>query len=234
MAPKKERTPRVTRNPDLIRGIGKFSKSQMYHKRGIWAIKAKNGGVLPRHDPKPKPESPAEKPPKFYPADDVKIPLRNKHKPKPTKLRASITPGTVLILLAGRFKGKRVVFLKQLPSGLLLVTGPFKINGVPLRRVNQAYVIGTSTKVDISGVNVDNFDDKYFSKESQKKKTKGEGEFFESDKEEKKVLPQQKKDDQKTVDAALLKSIESVPDLKTYLGARFSLKAGVKPHELVF
>ncbi|KAL5053375.1 hypothetical protein RYX36_034057 [Vicia faba] len=234
MAPKKERAPRVSRNPDLIRGIGKFSKSQMYHKRGIWAIKAKNGGVFPRHDPKPKPESPAEKPPKFYPADDVKKPLLNKHKPKPTKLRASITPGTVLILLAGRFKGKRVVFLKQLPSGLLLVTGPFKINGVPLRRVNQSYVIGTSTKVDISGVNVSNFDDKYFSKDAKKKKSKGEGEFFESDKEEKKVLPQEKKDEQKTVDAALIKAIESIPDLKTYLGARFSLKAGVKPHELVF
>lgn len=48
------------------------------------------------------------------------------------------------------------------------------------------------------------------------------------------MLPQEKKDDQKAVDTPLIKSIEGVPDLKTYLGARFSLKAGMKPHELVF
>ncbi|KAF8090464.1 hypothetical protein N665_0476s0040, partial [Sinapis alba] len=110
---------------------------------------------------------------------------------------------------------------------------PFKINGVPLRRVNQSYVIGTSTKVDISGVSLDKFDDKYFGKVAEKNK-KGEGEFFEAEKEEKKVFPQGKKDDQKAVDGALIKAIESVPELKTYLGARFSLKQGMKPHELVF
>ncbi|KAB1215920.1 60S ribosomal protein L6 [Morella rubra] len=128
---------------------------------------------------------------------------------------ASITPGTVLIILAGRFMGKRVVFLKQLPSGLLLVTA-------------------TSTKVDISGVNVAKFDDKYFGKELQKKKKKGEGEFFEAEKEEKNVLPQEKKDDQKAVDTQLIKAIEGVADLKAYMAARFSLKAGMKPHELKF
>ena len=62
-------------------------------------------------------------------------------------------------------------------------SGPFKVNGVPLRRVNQSYVIATSTKVDISGVNVDKFDDKYFKKEAKKKKQKTEGEFFETEKE---------------------------------------------------
>lgn len=60
---------------------------------------------------------------KWYPADDVPQPRSRKFTPGKAKLRSNITPGTVLILLAGRFKGKRVVFLKQLDSGLLLVTG---------------------------------------------------------------------------------------------------------------
>ena len=102
---------------------------------------------------------------KYYPADDVKKhKVHESKKPNQTKLRKSIEPGTILILLSGRFKGRRVVFLKQLDSGLLLVTGPYSINGVPLRRVNQAYVIPTSTKVDLNGVDLDSTNDTYFNK----------------------------------------------------------------------
>ena len=80
----------------------------------------------------------------------------------------------MLILLAGRFRGKRVVFLKQLKSGLLLVTGPHKVNGVPLKRVNQAYVIPTSTKVDFAGVKAD-VDDTYFAKTKVPKRKNEQG-----------------------------------------------------------
>lgn len=113
-----------------------------------------------------------KKAPKFYPEEDVRHRLYSrKHKHKPTRLRSNITPGTVLILVSGPYRGHRVVFLKQLRSGLLLINGPFKINGVPLRRVNQAYVISTSTKINLSGVKIDEkkFNDKYFKPEKKKR-----------------------------------------------------------------
>lgn len=62
---------------------------------------------------------------KWYPTDNLKKPKKNVNKNlgRPTKLKSAIAPGSILILLSGRFRGKRVVFLKQLKSGTLLVTG---------------------------------------------------------------------------------------------------------------
>merc|ERR1712100_970822 len=154
----------------------------------------------------------------WYPGDDQKAPFK-RHKPKAPKLRKSIAPGQVLILLSGRFRGKRVVFLKQLKSGLLAVTGPFKINGVPVKRVNQVYTISTTTKVDIKGVNTDAITDETFTKENVKKTRSHK--FFAKEAPQTKVSDKRKKL-HKDVDTALLKNIND-DMLKKYIGARFSL-----------
>lgn len=90
----------------------------------------------------------------WYPADN-EVQHAKRKTPRAPRLRSSIVPGRVLILLTGRFRGKRVVALKQLKSGLIAVTGPYKINGVPVRRVNQAYTLSTSQTVSLNGVNTD-------------------------------------------------------------------------------
>lgn len=52
------------------------------------------------------------------------------------------------------------------------------MNGVPLRRVNQAYVIATSTKVDLEGVQLPEINDAYFAKEKVSSKKTKEEQFF--------------------------------------------------------
>jgi len=171
---------------------------------------------------------------KFYAADDVASPLPSrKSNHKLARLRASITPGTVLILLAGRFRGKRVVFLKQLPSGLLLVTGPYKVNGVPLRRVNQAYVIATSTKIDLGKVDLNNLTDDFFKRATKEKSKKDANEFFKEDKKSN-VVSEARKSEQKRVDAVVLPKVQAVKNLKHYLNAKFSLTENLLPHNLKF
>ncbi|KAN0050310.1 hypothetical protein ACTA71_003427 [Dictyostelium dimigraforme] len=150
-------------------------------------------------------------------------------------LRKSITPGTVLIILAGRFAGKRVVALKQLDSGLILITGPFKVNGVPLRRIDQRYVIATSTKIDVSSVKIAaTINDAYFAAEKKSTK-KSEGAFFSDEKKaEKKKIADSRVADQKTVDAAILAVLKKEKFLTVYLKTKFYLKKGEFPHQLKF
>merc|ERR1711920_1029578 len=174
------------------------------------------------------------RPPTYYPADDipVKVPTARELASKGiAKLRKTIVPGTVLILLAGRFRGRRVVFLKQLPSGTLLVTGPYSANGVPLRRANQRYCIGTSTAVDLGGADVSSITDEFFSRGKKKIKKSTEASMFATEPEAR-TISDDRKAMQKKVDDAISKKLSA--EMKGYLKTRFSLSGGMFPHTLKF
>ena len=237
----------MARNSTVSPYVGRLGRSQLYSKKGGYKHTGRKPAAPVQEEPVTTKEKvvggaknagkrvlPVNKAPRFYPADDVRAKKVSRKTPKPTKLRDSITPGTVLILLAGRFRGKRVVFLKQLESGLLLVTGPFKLNGVPIRRVNQAYVIATSTKLDISNVQIDDkLNDAYFRREKAAK-VKAEASFF-ADPANKAPLAESKVADQKALDKDVLASIQNAdPVMAKYLSTTFSLSKGDRPHALRF
>ncbi|KAL4809532.1 ribosomal protein L6e-domain-containing protein [Aspergillus unguis] len=179
---------------------------------------------------------PAQKAQKWYPVDDESQPKKVRKAVRPTKVRESLQPGTILILLAGRFRGKRVVLLKHLDQGVLLVTGPFKINGVPLRRVNARYVIATSKRIDIGSVDSQTIEKVsapgYFTKEKKNEKKTEEAFFAQGEKPQKKVVASARASDQKAIDQSILASVKKENFLGSYLAATFSLRNGDKPHEM--
>ena len=117
-----------------------------------------------------------------------------------------------------------------------MFAGPFKVNGVPLKRVNQAYVIATSTHVDVASVKVpEHVNDAYFAKDKKPKEKKSEADFLaQKEKKAPKPLDEKRKVDQKAVDSQLLPIVSKTPQLKAYLSARFSLAKNVFAHELKF
>jgi len=217
-------------------------RSARYHSNGLWAVKKKNGGKFPVQKKEDKTAAPKTKKfgkkgqsrtieakgPRFY-ATEAEPKQRKSRKVARGSIRDSLQPGTVSIVLSGKFRGKRVVVLKRLASGLVLVSGPFKVNGVPLRRYSPAYLIATSTKLDISGLkwgdNAAKLKDSYFARPAN---------FDKATNVENKKVTQERIALQKAVDTQLLAVVKQTPFAKEYLGSRFSLSKGQAPHLLKF
>ncbi|CAJ1033391.1 Ribosomal protein L6e, putative [Leishmania lindenbergi] len=168
--------------------------------------------------------------------------------PEYTTLRKSCAPGAIAIILAGRFRGRRAVILKQLPhNGPLVVSGPMKYNGVPIRRIDSRYVIATSTKIDISSVDTSSITPEVFLRPKAEKPTKSEGDFMgdkqkakaekaakkTSKAEKKTVVSDARAQLQKKIDAALVAAIKKDAQGKEkagYLRSVFTVKPGDAPH----
>merc|ERR1712168_86780 len=233
------------RNSSLNGGVSRLSRSAVYRKRALYKRK-KAGAAAPaksvNETTKTKPIGgdkngkervvPLVKAPRFYPTEDVKKPLRHRKTPSTSKVRQSLTPGTIVILLAGRHKGKRVVFVKDLgESGLILVTGPYKVNGVPLRCVPQSYVIATQMKIDVSKLSIpETVTETMFERTKKEKKST---EMFE-DTDSKYAPTEERKAAQQAVDDQLLPEISNVDHLRKYMQSLFTLRKGQYPHEMAF
>lgn len=168
-----------------------------------------------------------------------KVEKTEKTKSVAPKLKTGLTLGTVLILLAGRFRGSRVVFLKQLDSGLFLATGPYRVNG-SLRCERRAAAPGQPALLHrhqhqgrhrrrrrrVRGRRVL----REGGREGQKEPKEAEGMLAA---EAGKAGPSEERQAvQKEVDEAIAKGLGA--DVKQYLKTRFALSARMYPHELKF
>lgn len=243
---------RKASNYDLGGGIMRYSRHQQYKRKALWRQKAT---LKPKVEVPKKPITVVKKIGGNNNGGERVVKLRKPKANYPTKAlvtkrntkgyfkkharntRKSLQPGTVLILLAGKHKGKRVVLLNILQSGLLLVTGPFSLNSCPLRRISQRYVIATQTRVNLSKVVIpDHINDAYFRREQKKKSNRGEGDLFAA-KKEKYVPSEQKKADQLAVDKAVRTAISQHKGKKmlfSYLRSYFALSSTQYPHRLKF
>merc|ERR1712062_302702 len=216
------------RNYALESGVYRFGKSKTYHKKAVYKFVKK---TTPKKAADTKPTF-VEKPVKgdknggkrmvrvkrlrsdvptyVRPGRGTSKQFFSKHA---RSLRPSLQEGTIAIVLAGAHKGKRVLVLKQLASGLVLITGPMKLNGCPMRRINQNYLLATTTQVDITSVKLpETINDEY--KPSEQRKT-----------------------DQANVDKQVLEAVKKHPEgaaLKAYFKSIFSLSKGQFPHTMTF
>ena len=177
--------------------------------------------------------------PKKYPVPNLSMPKTPIY--KQAKLRPSVTPGTIGICLRGNQRAKRVVFIKQIDSGLLLVCNP--LNQCAPRTINHKYFLATKTKLDVSGINVpEEMNHTYFhNKRAERKayaKALKKSSILGGDKPVRKVkeLTPEKLAINKKLEDQVTALIKGHPDpmFRRYMKALFKLGPRDYPHRMQF
>merc|ERR1712168_497074 len=167
--------------------------------------------------------------PNNYPVETKHRFIRMSKKLHPPRARKAVQPGVFAIFLAGVHQGKHVVILKALESGLILVCGPMRVNGCPMRRVDQRYIIATKTSIDISSVKIpDSVNDDLFKRTINNKTTKKSSLFSNEKKDKEKYAPsEEKKKLTAEVESQVIAVLEKHPEREMmfkYICSKFSLQ----------
>lgn len=166
-------------------------------------------------------------------------------KTKRSGVRASLQPGVIAIILRGRFKGRHVIVLGQANgdqgrSSLVVTAGPYACNGVPMRRIDPAYLIATQTRIDLSALDTSALTSDIFKIQKKDRKRKGEGDFMGDCKTNVARKPKYTKefrDVEKVMDQRLMETIKKDERRKALLGylrSVFTINSGDMPHRMKF
>jgi len=236
------------KEPSLQAGALKYTKKEMYKieafrkilKQGKIPGEARGVRLVERTDKKTGKKYLLKMNPKKYPVPNLNTPRKAVY--KQVKLRASVTPGTIGILLKGNQRAKRVIFLKQIDSGLLLVCNP--VNQCAPRTIDHKFFLATKMKVDVSGIQIpEEMNHTFFhNKRAERKaylKALRKSSILGGDKPEKKVkaLTPEKLAVNKKLEDQLTALIEAHPEgaiFKKYMRSLFKLGPRDYPHKMQF
>ncbi|AEA38705.1 60S ribosomal protein L6B (nucleomorph) [Cryptomonas paramecium] len=70
--------------------------------------------------------------------------------------------GSIVIISFGKLRGKKAIILRTTKCQMFVISGPFSLNGISIRRIKPGHIITTRNRLDVDSVNTRIFDDEYF------------------------------------------------------------------------